>query len=64
MTGELFYIFVNQVSERERERRTPSSSSTKESNLAFMAMVIGRILWGSLYYYFFLIHLAVQGLGC
>lgn len=41
-------MFVNQVS--ERERRALSSSARKESNLAFMAMVIGRILWGSFYF--------------
>lgn len=32
-----------------RERRAPSSSARKESNLAFMAVVIGLILQGSFY---------------
>lgn len=58
MLGELFYIFVNRVS--EREKRAPSSSTRKESNLAFMAMVIGLILWGSFYFF---INAAIWELG-
>lgn len=50
VAGELFYIFVNRVSESSRKAR--SSSARKEFNLAFMAVVIGRILWRSFYSFY------------
>lgn len=44
----------------QRERRALSSSTRKESNLAFMAMVIGLILRRSFYFF---INTVIRGLG-
>lgn len=52
----LIYLLIGS----QRERRALSSSARKESNLAFMAMVIGCIFCGDL---LFFINPAVRGLG-